>query len=396
MRITDLRCVQLGRQPLLRIVTDGSIDGYSQIESFQLFVMPMVDYFRSLILDCDPTNVEAVMLRVRRRGGFKPWGSIVSAIEIALWDIAGKAAGVPVYKLLGGKIRDRVRVYNGGVQVRQKGHTPDDYADAIRQMLAADEGFTLVKHHIAFHNSMPFEVDGFSYAEDRGGPRYLNRGRVTNMGIQHVVDCVSAMNDVLVGGVELALDLGPGWFLSDAIILARELERFRLAWLEDLLTGDAMPYVSVSEYKRLTESTSSIIHTGEQLYLRNNYRDLIDAGAVSVIGPDPCDVGGIAELKWIAEYADLRSIMVAPHGIYDGLFGLAAHVQLASCLPDNFIAFEYPVAEPRWWYGIVEGLPKRIVNNGFIDVLDEPGLGISIVPELAVRYLADSDASFFG
>ena len=94
-------------------------------------------------------------------------------------------------------------------------------------------------------------------------------------------------------------------------------------------------------------------------------------------GPDPADVGGIAELKWIAEYADLHGISVAPHGIFDGLIGLAAHVHLAAVMPQNYIAFEYPYGQPEWWYDIVDGLPDPIVNKGFVDVWDRPGLGVT-------------------
>ena len=98
---------------------------------------------------------------------------------------------------------------------------------------------------------------------------------------------------------------------------------------------------------------------------------------MDVVGPDPEDVGGIAELKWIAEYADIHGIVVAPHGIFDGLIGLAAHVHMAAALPQNYIAFEYPFGQPEWWYDIVEGLPNPIVKKGFIDVWDRPGLGVT-------------------
>jgi L-alanine-DL-glutamate epimerase-like enolase superfamily enzyme len=116
---------------------------------------------------------------------------------------------------------------------------------------------------------------------------------------------------------------------------------------------------------------------------------------VRVIGPDPCDVGGIAELKWVAEYADLHGVQVAPHGIFDGVFGLAAHVQVAATLPDNFIAFEYPVARPEWWYQIVEGLPIPIVRNGLVEVGDRPGMGVDFKVEAAHAHLPEEDKDFF-
>jgi len=134
VKITDLRCAIIGRNPVVRIVTDQGISGYGQAESAKPYLKPMVLFYRDYLLGEDPTDVNRVMLKIRRMGAFKPWGSAVSAIEIALWDIAGQAAGVPVYKLLGGKIRDRVRAYNGGVRFPMTGQTPRDYAENIRNV----------------------------------------------------------------------------------------------------------------------------------------------------------------------------------------------------------------------------------------------------------------------
>ena len=116
MKITDLKCTVLGQNPVVRITTDAGISGLGEVESAKSYLKPHILFYRDYILGADPTDVEGVMLRIRRMGAFKPWGSAVSAIEMALWDIAGKAAGLPVYKLLGGKVRDRVRVYNGAVR----------------------------------------------------------------------------------------------------------------------------------------------------------------------------------------------------------------------------------------------------------------------------------------
>src|SRR5713226_5768287 len=143
MRITDLKCAVIGESPVIRIVTDAGISGYSQVESYKPYLKPHILYYKPFILGHDPTDVERVMLNIRHRGAFKPWGSAVSAIEMALWDIAGKAAGVPVYKLLGGKVRDRVRVYNGAVRFPLAGHSPADYAENMAKMKEAKEGFTI-------------------------------------------------------------------------------------------------------------------------------------------------------------------------------------------------------------------------------------------------------------
>lgn len=380
----------------MRVTTDAGIDGYGQIWSNQPFPVWIIDYFKQFILGEDPTNIESVMLKIRRRGGVKPWGTGVSAIEIALWDLAGKAIGVPVHALLGGKVRDRVRAYNGGVIPSPlRGFEPEDYAEVIRGMKSAAEGFTLMKYHLAFHGPMSEELPNFFYSEPRGGPGQLSRGKVTQRGLEHVVECVAAMRDVLGNEIDLALDLGPGWMLADAIQLAHALEPFRPAWLEDMLTGASTPYVDVEGYRMLSNSTICPIHTGEHIYLRENFKELIATKAVSVIGPDPNDVGGIAELKWIAELADLYGVMVAPHGIWDGVLSLGAQIQLAATLPDNYIAFEYPTAKHDWWYDIVEGLPTPIVSGGLIEVPDRPGMGVSIIPALARTHLSDRDGAFF-
>jgi L-alanine-DL-glutamate epimerase-like enolase superfamily enzyme len=136
-----------------------------------------------------------------------------------------------------------------------------------------------------------------------------------------------------------------------------------------MLTGDYIPFVNADVYRELTRATTTPIHTGEQIYLRQNFKDLIERNAVRIIGPDPCDVGGIAELKWIAEFADLHRVMIAPHGT--------------------------PSGNPAWWYDIVDGLPDPIVRSGLIEVWDRPGMGIELNAERARPYLAEEDAAFF-
>ena len=242
-------------------------------------------------------------------------------------------------------------------------------------MKAAREGFTIIKQGIGFHSAMPQHVPDFSYGDPQPRGGYRNRGLLTERGLTHVVRCVEAMKEVLGDEVGLALDCGPGWMVPDAIRLARALEPLNVMWLEDMLTGDYTPYVDADVYREVTRSTSTPIHTGEQIYLRQNFKDLIEQKAVRVVGPDPLDVGGMAELKWVAEYADLHGILMAPHGAGDGVIGLAALVHAGATLPQNYIAFEYPVARPDWWYEIVDGLPDPIVKGGHIDWPSGTGRG---------------------
>ena len=311
MKITGLRCTVLGSSPVIRILTDEGISGYSQVESYKPYLRWHVLYYEQFILGEDPTDVERVMTKIRHRGAFKPWGSAVSAIEIALWDLAGKAAGVPVYKLLGGKVRDRVRIYNGAVRFPMAGHSPEDYAANAARMKASAEGFTIVEEGVAFHSRMPLEVPDLFFGDAvDGGHGSHSSGLLTEHGLKYMVACVEAIKDVLGDEIGLALDCGPGWTVPDAIRFARALEPLHIMWLEDLITGDYTPYVDSDVYREVTRATSTPIHTGEEIYLRQNFKGLIEGRAVDVIGPDPCDVGGIAELKWVAEYANLHGMLM--------------------------------------------------------------------------------------
>ena len=395
MKITDIRCAVIGENPVVRVLTDAGISGYGPVEYTKPFVKPHVAMLRPALIGADPRLVERAMIPLRPRGAFKPWGAAVSAIEIALWDIAGRAAGVPIHRLLGGKVRDRVRVYNGGVRAPMPGFAPEDFAAAVAAMKAAPHGFTLVKQGIGFHSGMRLEVPGFHLGEHRPTPfhSWIDRGMLTERGLSHIVDCVAAMKAVLGDGIGLALDCGPGMTVPDAIRLGRALEEFNLVWLEDMITGDYSPHVSADLYREVTRATSTPTHTGEQIYLRQNFRALIETKAVRVIGPDPCDIGGLAELKWVAEYADLHGVMMAPHGIADGLLGTAALVQVCAALPDNFIAFELPAVRPDWWADILTGLAP--VRDGFIEVSDAPGLGVEFDVGRAQRYLSEEDRGFF-
>ncbi|WDR05270.1 mandelate racemase/muconate lactonizing enzyme family protein [Devosia rhodophyticola] len=398
MKITDIKCAVIASSPVIRITTDEGITGWSQIETPKPYLQPIVMQLKSWLVGQDPVNVERVVKRIRVRGGFKPWGAAVSAIETALWDIAGKAANVPVYRLLGGKVRDQVRTYRtlyhheAGV-----GHTPEDYVRWAEYGKALPEGFTMFKLPTSFHSSMVSDMEGFHYgAVQKDAPfPYPHKGLISQLGFEHLVACVTAAKETLGKGIGLAVDAGPGYLAHDALRFAKAMEPLHLLWVEDMITGDYSPFVNPDVFREVTRATTTPIHTGEQIYLRQNFKALIESHAVNVVGPDPCDCGGIAELKWIAEYADLHGIAIAPHGTANGILGLAALIQVCATLPDNFIAFEFPARFESFWYDITEGFDGVPVKNGMIDVPDRPGLGVNLIPEAARKYLSEEDADFF-
>ncbi len=406
MKITALKSAIIGSHVVLRVVTDKGIDGYAQLEERKEFLNVNVPYFEQKILGCDPTNVESVMRRIRRLGAFKPWGKIVSSIEMALWDIAGKELGVPVYRLLGGKVRDRVRVYCTrymipGVDMTQ----PRDPHKRAEQILKIHDaaGFTIVKTALGFHSTMfhkmAEEEDCAYNSYPVGGEVHTyenaNGSLLTERGLRFLIDYVHVLKEDIGDRVGLAFDCGPGLMAPDALKFAKGVEDCHVLWLEDMVTGDYSPYHLAQVYRDITSQTTTNIHTGEQTYLRQNFRELIETQAVNVIGPDPADVGGIAELKWIAEYANMHGILMAPHGVIDGVFGMAALTQVSCTLPQNYIAYEYPQASPEWWYDIVDGLPGTLLEDGHVRVWDTPGIGVTFNIPKAEKYLRPEDRDFF-
>ena len=428
VKITDLKCISIEGFPTIRIDSDEGISGFSQIEYFKNeFIIPNVLIYRSSLLDMDPRNVERVMLRIRHLGGFKPWGAAISAIEMALWDLAGKTEGVPVHQLLGGKIRDKVRVYHSGgaspftdPPKRLPRNTPEDFAQDVRMRKALPEKFSLVKTGFPLDQLIK---DGYMYGEiettglplppwpgygmpfpdefrgqigdANSAPGYINQ-QITGAGVKHIVECVKAMKEVLGEEVALATHIPRGSSPQGLLTIAKALEPYDVAWLEDALSGDYYPYTLVEEYRMVSDNTSTPIHTGEQIYLRQGCRGLIENHAIDVLGIDPCDVGGIAETKWIGEYADLYGITMAPHGVGNGIFGTAAMVHMAACMPKNYIAFELPIVTKVWWELVkLNGYPCNYVRDGYIEVPDTPGVGVELVEKAVRKHVSEKDADYF-
>ena len=422
MKITDVKTALIGHNIVLRIVTDKGVDGYSEFENTkETYIDALLPFFKPLILGCDPTDVGGIMWRIRRAGAFKPWGAFVSAIEMACWDIAGKEAGVPVYKLLGGKVRDKVRVYNGSFKTEamkankkdenddlrgkayEKDSTPEEVGESMLALSERPEGFTMAKMAFGWHGGVKFfkkmGLDDFGYNTYYDRPEGTGRGNIgsllTERALNAMIEYVERLKSVTKDKIGVALDCGPGMTVTDAKRFAKAVEPYNLLWIEDTIAGDYTPWTMAHAYRDLTTSTTTPIHTGEQIYLRENFRELIEGQCVNVIGPDPADVGGIAELKWIAEYADLHGIMMAPHGTFDGIFGMAALTQVCCTMPNNYIAYEFPAGNPDWWYDIVEGLPENYLKNGHVKVWDKPGIGVEFNIPKAEKYLLPKDKDFF-
>jgi L-alanine-DL-glutamate epimerase-like enolase superfamily enzyme len=342
------------------------------------------DYILSLkplLVGLDPTSVENVMMRIRHMGGPAHMGVAVGAVSMALWDIAGKAAGLPCHRLLGGKVRDRVRVYvdsAAGIPLDPEDplscYTPEAYAEKARQRKALPEGYTIMKFDIGFHGRHFVDVPGLIYEESDA---YPYQGHATQRGIESEIAIVEALKGVLGADIGLALDAGPGPSLPAAQTLCKELEPYNLMWIEDLFEGADMPYIDPAAYKVLSDSTTTPILAGEAVYLRRGFRDLIDRHAVDVVAPDIQDVGGIDEAKRVAELADLYGVLVAPHNAQHAV-SFMANVHLGAVVPRNFLCFEFHQADIAGWEDAIVGPQKPLMQDGFANVPDTPGLGFDL------------------
>jgi L-alanine-DL-glutamate epimerase-like enolase superfamily enzyme len=392
LKITDLKAIALPPGLILRVETDEGIWGYSEAFCPKEHLLRL----KPLIVGQDPTNVERVMRLIRHKGGFKPWGAGVSGIEIALWDIAGKAAGLPVYKLLGGKIRDKIRVYcdcGTGLNDEESTYSVESYVKNAEQKKRLSERFSILKFDIGFHGSQGgplMGTPGRVYEADRS---YPTRGHVTEKGLKFQLEIVRALKECLGDEIGLSVDCGPGQSLQSATVLAKAMEPFNLVWAEDLLSGDMNPFVDADAYLALSSATTTPILTGEQIYLRQGFRDLIAKRAVDIVSPDVSDCGGLMEAKWIAEYADLVGILVAPHN-YGYAIEFMANVQVGAAMPRNFLAFEFHRSETPWWMDIVKGPEKPLIRDGHAIVPDTPGLGFELDEKNVIKHMPDNEKFF--
>ena len=396
---------------IVRVDTDEGISGYGEVMGGPIDRAKWIKdriggELERYVIDQDPTDVERVMLRIRHHGGYKPLGRTISGIENALWDIAGKAAGVPVYKLLGGKVRDKVRVYcdcGAGVALDPGGpveYTPEAYGENARRRVKElrPYGFSLMKFDIGYHGKQLVSVPGAHMPDIGSFPgQYSETGHVTEFGQRTMVESVKAVKDVIGEEIGLCLDCGPGQSIPAAIRLAKALEPLNVMWAEDLIQGTQTPgigeYTDAEAYRILTRSTSTPTLTGEHVYLRYGFMDIIQKRAISVVAPDIMDVGGLAETKWIAEFADIFGVLIAPH-CNGNVISFMCNVHAAAAMPKNFIAFEWHRVDDPKWADTVKGLDEPLIKDGFAVPPSKPGLGFELDEKNVRKHLAKGETYF--
>ena len=404
LKITDMRFVDIIDAPkrctIMKIITNQGIEGYGEVRDAASKTYALM--LKSRILGENPCNVDKIFHKIKQFGGESRQGGGVSGIEIALWDLAGKAYGVPMYQLLGGKYRDEVRVY-ADTDVDGK-HTGHDMGLALKKRM--DMGFTFLKMDLGIgllldepgtiNAPLGFIDDMKKYASHvlnaQGGSVTADMVRhqksyqivttahpftgiqITEKGLDYLENYVREVRDVIGYEVPLAIDHFGHVQLESCIRVCRRMEKYNLAWVEDLA-----PWIYTDHYVRLRNSTCIPICTGEDIYLKEGYEKLIRAGGVSVVHPDILTCGGALELKKIADIADENGVAVAVHMAESPIACMAA-VHTAAAM-HNVLALEYHSVDIPWWSDMVNGLPHPLIKNGFIKVPEAPGLGIESLNE---------------
>ena len=386
MKITDVQACVVGRDEphsggcvwtFVRVYTDEGIVGTGECNSAGSFTSGFatketVLILKRLLVGQDPMNIGPlyeIMRRHSRYGGgtSAPTTFALTGIENALCDIAGKALGVPVYQLLGGKFRDRIRLYadcHAG-----ETHEPQAYAEKALEVI--EEGYSAVK----------FDVDHVSEGKLDAFNWTAGAGEMT-----HIIDLIQATREAIGYEIDLAIDCHGQFDLPSAITLARAVEGLRLLWLEEPL-----PAENIAALAQVRASTSTVICTGENHYTRFDFMELLEKQAVDVIMPDLAKAGGILEGKRIADLADAHYVPVAPHNVSSPL-GMMAAAHVMAAVP-NFLVLEFHGREIPWWEDLCEG-DKPFLQNGWMKVSDRPGIGVELNDEVARSLLWNGDTYF--
>jgi L-alanine-DL-glutamate epimerase-like enolase superfamily enzyme len=405
LRITDMRVAEIVGAPftsaLLKIYTNQGIVGFGEVRDGASATYALM--LKSRLLGENPCDIDRLFRRIKQFGGHGRQGGGVSAIEIALWDLAGKAYGAPVYQMLGGKFRDKVRIY-----CDTDAEKPSGTETGRRLKARMDLGFTFLKMDLGLMQiaDIPGSVvapagtlEGYRNHAGRMQAKTLEERRLrnaaydiqnvrhpfsglhfTDRGIDLLEQYIHEVREVIGYEIPLAIDHVGHISLQNGIRLAKRIEKYVPAWLEDVI-----PWQYADHYRQLQEATSVPICTGEDIYLKEGFEPLLKSG-ISVIHPDLLTAGGILETKKIGDAAQDHGIAMAIHMAESPIAAMAAaHVAVAT---ENFMALEYHAVDVPWWDDIQVGLPKPIVKDGFITVTDKPGLGIDdLNDELLLQHL---------
>ncbi len=383
LKITDMRVIVIARAPMtcpiIRIDTNQGIYGLGEVRDGASKNYALM--LKSRILGENPCDVDKIFRKIKQFGSHSRQAGGVCAIEMALWDLAGKAYNVPLYQILGGRFRDRIRCYADTTE----SHDPKVYGERLRQR--RDQGFTWLKMDLGVDLvadkpgalSMPAGTN-LSYG-DRTMHMFTGT-EITEKGIALMCDYVGAIREIVGMDIPLSADHFGHIGVNSCIRLGKALEKYNLAWLEDMV-----PWQYTDLLKQITDAVDIPILTGEDIYLKEPFIELCRNHAVDIIHPDLATSGGILETKKIGDAAQEFGVPMAMH--FAGTpISCMANVHCAAAT-ENFLVLENHSFDVTWWNDLVDGVEKPIVNKGFITVPEKPGLGITLNEEVVKKHLLE-------
>jgi galactonate dehydratase len=358
MKITAVEPLVLGTSwrnlIFLKVSTDEGLIGYGECttqnrEEGVLGYLPGA--VRRHVLGSDPFNVEDLWLRMYRnefwRGGVIST-SVMSGIEIACWDIMGKAVGQPVWRLLGGQCHEKIMAYANAWYTVER--TPQEFAKRVKVVL--EKGYQALK------------VDPF-------GPGAMELSRAEKA---RSVDLVAAIREAVGPEVEIFVEMHGRFSAATAIEIARMLEPYRPGWIEEPCPPEDIPSL-----QKVAAKVKIPVATGERYFTHYGFREALESGAVDILQPDIVHAGGMLDMKKIAAMADVRSVMVAPHNS-NGPVCTAASVHFGFCTTNIKVQECFDDFSESWVVEAVPGTPRP--RDGYFHLPQGPGLGISLNEDL--------------
>lgn len=370
LKITDVKCGYVRGSLFVKLYTNQDIwgcgEGVDAISGTYHLVQSMGRRLRGQ----NPLNVHKIFEDIRRGGFFGGaqsgmYVAVLSAIETALWDLTGKALNLPVYQLLGGKFRDKVRVYSDTALYRSNNPAPKEFADSA--INAVKMGFNAIKFDIDQAGD-PNRYDRYNWTASQGE-------------LQRMYDQLAAVREAVGPKIDIAVDMHGRYDLNTALAISKRVEHLNLLWLEE-----PIPAENVEAYRMVSQETSTPIAAGENIYLAYGFRRLLEIGGVDAVMPDLQKAGGLGEGQRIANLANLYYIPFAPHMVASFLGAMAcAHVCVT--VP-NFLIMEwqsYFHTNPMY-KEIVTFDEGDWVENSFMKVSEKPGIGVEINEEAMKKY----------
>ncbi|WP_026463032.1 mandelate racemase/muconate lactonizing enzyme family protein [Adhaeribacter aquaticus] len=379
LKITDVTCgyIKNGHDLIVKISTNQGIVGWGQAVDAVTGTYFMVKQMGNRLKGQNPLNPNRLQEELRKGaffGGAQSgvYVAVMTAIESALWDVTGKALGLPVYQLLGGKFRDKIRVYCDTALYTARNPTPDDYAKSASG--AVKKGYNAVKFDIDEGND-PNKYDRYNWT---ASPAELDR----------MYNAIAAVRKAVGPKVDICVDMHGRYDATTGHRVAKLMEPLNLMWLEEPVPAD-----NIDVYKRITAETSTPICTGENIYLAYGFTRLLEEGGADIIMPDLQKAGGLGEAQRIANLANLYYVPFSPHMVASFL-GAMASAHVCASVP-NFQIMEWQTyMDTEEIYKDVVVYDKPFVEKSFITVSDKPGIGVDINEEGMKKY-HPKDIPFF-